>query len=150
VRDSPPKPPTTHLASALPTTHLTSALPFTGLREAFNGEHRRLYSYDLPNAAIELVNLRVTAIGALPLRATVTPAAGGGDIAKALVARRPVYFRAAGFIDTPCYARERLAPGMRFEGPAVVDQEDATILVAPGFRARIDTATDIILEREIN
>jgi N-methylhydantoinase A len=140
VRGSPPKPPTTHSASAL---------PFAGLREAFNAEHRRLYSYDLPNAAIELVNLRVTAIGALPQRAAATPVAGGGAIAKALVARRPVYFRGTGFVDTPCYARERLAPGMRFDGPAVVDQEDATILVAPGFRARIDTATDIILEKQL-
>jgi N-methylhydantoinase A len=68
-------------------------------------------------------------------------------VASARVGVRPVYFRGAGFIETSCYARERLAPGMRFDGPAVVDQEDATILVAPGFRARIDAATDIILER---
>ena len=33
------------------------------LVEAFHHEHRRLYSYDLPNAPVELVNLRVTAIG---------------------------------------------------------------------------------------
>ena len=118
------------------------------LSETFHAEHRRLYSYDLPNAAIELVNLRVTAIGALPQRAAATPAAGGGDIANALVGRRPVYFRDAGFVDTPCYVRDRLAPGMCFDGPAVVDQADATILIAPGFRARIDTATDIVLERD--
>jgi N-methylhydantoinase A/oxoprolinase/acetone carboxylase beta subunit len=36
---------------------------------------------------------------------------------------------------------------MRFDGPAVVDQEDATILVTPGFRARIDHSADIVLER---
>ncbi len=136
VRDSPPEP---------PTTHFVSALPFAGLRDAFNAEHRRLYSYDLPSAAIELVNLRVTAIGTLPQRAALAPAAAGGEAVP--VARRPVYFRGAGFVDTPCYARERLAPGMRFDGPAVVDQADATILVAPGFYARVDTAADIVLER---
>jgi N-methylhydantoinase A len=63
------------------------------------------------------------------------------------VARRHVYFRGVGFVDTPCYARERLAPGMAFSGPAVVDQGDATVLVAPGFTARIDSATDIVMER---
>jgi N-methylhydantoinase A/oxoprolinase/acetone carboxylase beta subunit len=36
---------------------------------------------------------------------------------------------------------------MTFDGPAIVDQEDATVLVAPGFRARIDHALDIHLER---
>ena len=32
----------------------------------FHAEHRRLYSYDLPNAPVELVNLRLTAVGTLP------------------------------------------------------------------------------------
>jgi N-methylhydantoinase A len=117
------------------------------LARTFHAEHRRLYSYDLPNAPIELVNLRVTAVGALPERATAAPRLAGGDLASALVRRRPVYFRGRGFVDTPCYARERLAPGLRFDGPAVVDQDDATVLIAPGFRARIDSAADIVLER---
>jgi N-methylhydantoinase A len=117
------------------------------LAERFHAEHRRLYSYDLPNARVELVNLRVTAIGGLPERAAPAAPAGSGDVRGALVGERPVYFRGAGFVTTPCYARERLAPGMRFDGPAVVDQEDATILVAPGFRARIDAAADIIMEK---
>ena len=118
------------------------------LTATFHAEHRRLYSYDLPSARIELVNLRVTAIGALPPRAESPPLRAGGDVAHALAGRRPVYFRGAGFRDTPCYARDRLAPGMRFDGPAVVDQADATILIAPGFRARIEPATNIVLERE--
>jgi N-methylhydantoinase A len=138
VRDAPPKPP---LESSAAEESLAD------LARRFHAEHRRLYSYDLPNAPIELVNLRVTAIGTLPER--VTPAITGtvGDLASARAGRRPVYFRGTGFVDTPCYARDRLAPGLRFDGPAVVDQEDATVLVAPGFRARIDSAADIVLER---
>ena len=127
-----------------------SVLTATRLSEliaTFHAEHRRLYSYDLPNATVELVNLRVTAIGGLPQRAAPPSRAGGGDVSRALVGRRAVYFRGAGFVETPCYAREQLAPGMRFEGPAVIDQEDATILVAPGFRAGIDAVADIVLER---
>src|SRR5262249_61341584 len=44
------------------------------LIQTFHAEHRRLYSYDLPRAQVELVNLRVTAIGVLPKRAM--PSAG--------------------------------------------------------------------------
>src|SRR5262249_60988860 len=40
------------------------------LTATFHAEHRRLYTYDLPGAPIELVNLRVTAIGTLPRRRT--------------------------------------------------------------------------------
>jgi N-methylhydantoinase A len=125
---------------------VTAAL-LADLTATFHAEHRRLYSYDLPNARIELVNLRVTAIGRLPQRAAPATSAAGGTAADAVEGDRPVYFRGAGVVRTPCYARERLAPGMAFDGPAVVDQDDATILVAPGFRARVDAAANIILER---
>jgi N-methylhydantoinase A len=36
---------------------------------------------------------------------------------------------------------------MTFDGPAVIDQDDATPLIAPGFRARVDRAHNIIVER---
>jgi N-methylhydantoinase A/oxoprolinase/acetone carboxylase beta subunit len=36
---------------------------------------------------------------------------------------------------------------MVFEGPAIIEQDDATPLVAPGFRARVDAAHNILLER---
>jgi N-methylhydantoinase A len=75
------------------------------------------------------------------------PPPGGGTLAAAITGRRPVYFRGAGFVSTPCYARGGLAPGMTFEGPAIVEQADATPLVAPGFRARVDDAHNLLLER---
>jgi N-methylhydantoinase A len=137
VRESPPKPPMAQ----------STGIDVAQVAQRFHAEHRRLYSYDLPTARIELVNLRVTAIGQLPQRAASAPRAAGGDAASARVGERPVHQRGAGFVSTPCYARDRLAPGMTFDGPAVVDQEDATILVAPGFRARVDAATNLILER---
>jgi N-methylhydantoinase A/oxoprolinase/acetone carboxylase beta subunit len=36
---------------------------------------------------------------------------------------------------------------MVFDGPAIIEQDDATALVAPGFRARVDHAHNIVLER---
>jgi N-methylhydantoinase A len=117
------------------------------LVETFHREHRRLYTYDLPSATVELVILRVTAIGGLPQRARPVSAASGGDAAAARTGERQVYFTRGGRTPTPCYARARLAPGMAFDGPALIDQEDTTVLVAPGFHARVDGALDVILER---
>ena len=119
----------------------------TALLATFHAEHRRLYTYDLPGAPIELVNLRVTAIGVLPKRAGTTAAEAGRDLGQARAGERRVYFRSAGFSPTPCYDRSRLAPGMTLDGPALVDQDDATSLIAPGFRARVDHAHNILLER---
>jgi len=123
------------------------------LVSTFHAEHRRLYTYDLPNAPIELVTLRVTAIGTLPKRAagtladeTLSPSGGEGRVRR-VVGSRPVYFRGRGFIDTPIYSRDTLTPGTAFEGPAIIEQSDATPLVAPGFRARVDKAGNLLLER---
>ena len=117
----------------------------TALVATFHHEHRRLYTYDLPSATVELVNLRVTAIGHLPQRATPVAPAGGGDAAGARAGQREVYFARGGRTMTPGYARAKLTPGMAFEGPALIDQEDATVLVAPGFRALVDQALNVIL-----
>jgi len=113
----------------------------------FHAEHRRLYTYDLPGAPIELVNLRVTAVGALPRRAAPPAAGGGDDHRTAVTGERQVYFRGTGFVAAPIYARAALGPGMAFDGPAVIDQDDATPLIAPGFRAHVDRAHNVILER---
>jgi N-methylhydantoinase A/oxoprolinase/acetone carboxylase beta subunit len=117
------------------------------LVSTFHAEHRRLYTYDLRSAPIELVTLRVTAVGSLPRRAAMSLPVAGHDLRAAVTGRRPVYFRGAGALDAPCYAREALAPGMSFEGPAIIEQSDSTPLVAPGFRARVDDAHNLILER---
>src|SRR5499427_8406500 len=90
------------------------------LLETFHGEHRRLYTYDLPGAPIELVNLRVTAIGVLPKRASESVARRDGDVRHARAGERRVYFRGAGVVVTPCYDRNRLGPGSSFDGPALV------------------------------
>ncbi|MGH7414807.1 MAG: hydantoinase/oxoprolinase family protein, partial [Candidatus Rokuibacteriota bacterium] len=124
-----------------------TAARLEALLATFHAEHRRLYSYDLPKAPVELVNLRLTAVGALPHRETRRPASGAGHLADARIGHRPVYFRGAGFVSTPCYARDGLAPGLVFDGPALIEQDDATPLVAPGFRARVDEARNLLLER---
>ena len=116
------------------------------LLATFHAEHRRLYTYDLPRAPIELVNLRVTAIGALPRRGEA--GAGGGPAPReAKTGERRVYFRGTGWRVTPSYDRARLRDGQEIVGPAVIEQDDATPLVAPGFAARVDPAGNLLLER---
>ena len=124
-----------------------TAARLQGLVSTFHAEHRRLYSYDLPAAPVELVNLRLTAVGALPRRETLGSAAGAGGLADARIGNRPVYFRGAGFLDTASYARDRLAPGMALHGPAIVEQSDATPLIARGFPGRVDAAHNLVVER---
>jgi N-methylhydantoinase A len=135
------------LTCAMPDGDLTPPL-VQRLVEAFHYEHRRLYSYDLPHAPVELVNLRVTAIGSLPKLNAQVVNASTTDLDSALTEIRPVYFEhMGGFVDTPCYARHRLCPGMTFDGPAIADQDDATTVIYPDFHTKVDPVGNLILAR---
>jgi N-methylhydantoinase A len=136
------------LTCPTPAGQLTQAL-VQELVRAFHREHRRLYSYDLPNAPVELVNLRVTGLGALAKLEAQASAVSAIDRDHAVPQTRPVYFEQLKvFAETPCYVRQRLSPGMTFNGPAIVDQDDATTVVYPNFRAKIDMVGNLILERQ--
>jgi len=64
----------------------------------------------------------------------------------ALLDRRPVAFGGQ-WIETAVYRRDRLRPGHAFPGPAVVAQMDATTVIPPGWRARVDGYGNLVVER---
>ncbi len=73
---------------------------------------------------------------------------GAGSAEAARVGTRDVYFRRGeGFVSTPIYDRERLAPGAAFAGPAVVEQMDSNTLVPPGWACRVDEYGNLLLTR---
>jgi 5-oxoprolinase (ATP-hydrolysing)/N-methylhydantoinase A len=60
--------------------------------------------------------------------------------------RRPVYFaEAGGWVDTPVYDRYALPPGATCEGPAVVEEREATTIVPPGDRLAVDATLNLRL-----
>jgi len=77
-------------------------------------------------------------------QAAARPAAEGG--APAPVDTRDVWFSADGAVETPVYERASLRPGHAIAGPAVIDQLDATTVVFPGDRVRVDGHLNLIVE----
>ncbi len=53
---------------------------------------------------------------------------------------------AGGFVTCPIYDRERLRPGNRIAGPAVIEQMDATTLLPPGMHATVDPIRNLLME----
>jgi N-methylhydantoinase A len=119
----------------------------TALAEGFAGMHRRLYGFAADDEPVQLVTFRVEATGLVP-KARLTPRAfTGSDGAGALADCRPVWLPEAGaFTPCPVYDRERLEPGDRFGGPAIVEQMDATTFVPGGMTAQVDAWLNLILE----
>ncbi len=115
-----------------------SAPDLEALRRAFLAAHHQAYGYAAEGEPIQVVNLRVWAVGRVaPLRWPTEPPAGP-DPAAARAGARPVFFDEAGdFVETPLYARERLRPGHRIAGPAIIEQMDSTTVLAPGQAADV-------------
>jgi N-methylhydantoinase A len=65
------------------------------------------------------------------------------------VARRKVIDPLSGkAFETTVYRREAMAPGASVAGPALIEEDDTTTVVAAGFAASVDEHGYIILERD--
>ena len=92
---------------------------------------------------MQLVNLRVTALGRQP-PLTLTQRA---DPDSARVRTRDVWFAGSGFVATPVHWRRGLQPGRAIAGPAIIEALDSTTVVPPGWLAQIDEFGCIRLTR---
>lgn len=115
-------------------------------RDDFRAAHMARYGHATPGREVEVVALRVR--GTLPGAPVQLPRESPGppDASAALLGDKPVWFDADGPTATPCYDRDALRAGHRFCGPALVFQFDSTLVVAPGWDARVDQWRNIRLQ----
>ncbi|HEX4746022.1 MAG TPA: hydantoinase/oxoprolinase family protein [Gaiellaceae bacterium] len=111
----------------------------------FHIEHDRAYGFAAPDEPIELVSARVRAIGRITKPAL--PVLEEGPTPEP-TKRRAVYFaESGGFVDASVLDRYALPAGARFEGPAIVEEYDSTLVVHPGFVAEADVHGNLLLRR---
>jgi N-methylhydantoinase A len=119
----------------------------------FHDAHEKRFGYsyrDVHGAVgrhvVEWVNLRVTGVGPIRRPRLREWPAGDGRPERALTGRRPVRFdgRSA---DCPIYSRDRLQPGDRLDGPAIIEEYGSTTVVFPTLRAEVDRFGNVLLTR---
>ncbi len=115
-----------------------------GLEERFNQLHEQLYGFRMPGTASEIVNLRAVGSGSVPKPELPTGSAGGPDASGAVAEEHEIVFH-GDRLPTKIYDRAGLAPGNRFEGPAIVTEFDSTTVVLPGYIAEVDTNFNILI-----
>jgi N-methylhydantoinase A len=58
-----------------------------------------------------------------------------------------VYFPEAGrYVETPVFDRYRLTAGTAFDGPAVLEERECTVIAGPSCRVRIDPYANLFLD----
>jgi N-methylhydantoinase A len=123
-----------------------SATDLDRLRAEFHAMHERSYGYAAPDDAIELVNVRLAAVGVTPKPRRAPLPEGGPSAAKAVKGHRDVWFaETQGTHKTTVLDRGQLLRGNVIEGPAIVEEHDASTLIHPGWVARVDEHANLVL-----
>jgi len=115
---------------------------------SFHAEHRRLYGYSLEaeNVPIDLINIRLQAIGATEKAVYPEDRYAGADASHAFKGMRSVYIpEAAKFEDVPVYDGHQLRHGARIMGPALVESVTTAIFVSASYDAIVDRYRSVVV-----
>ena len=113
------------------------------LAELFHLEHEKIYGFRDLDSAIEITTERMRVTGKIPpIRLPDLGAAPRGGAAPANSRR---VFHRGRFLSVPVYLRRALGRGQTLAGPAIVEQEDCTIWIIPGWSAVVDRIGNLIL-----
>ena len=134
------------LPVALPEGPINPAT-LTALEEGFLAAHKQRYGFVAEGETIQLVTFRVEASGFVPKADLKPQPLGEADASAAIIGRREVWFPEIGdFTSCPIYDRIKLGAGNRIEGPAIVEQMDATTVIPPGSRVHVEPYLNLIME----
>ena len=117
------------------------------LEQAFSEFYQKAYGYSRKEKEVELVNLRVAALGRVEKPILSSNVFSGESISGAMKERRQVYFY-GNFVDCPVLQREFLPRAASIDGPAVIEEFSSTTVVFPEWKATVDEFGNLILEHK--
>ena len=114
----------------------------TTTRQRFHELHQQRFGHSHPQRAVQIVATRVKAV--LQPRQPELPAQPLDDVSAehALLGERPMIFT-SGEQQARIYERTRLRHGNRIQGPALLVQEDCSILLPPAWEGTVDSMGNI-------
>ncbi len=113
----------------------------------FGRRHRRLYGYVSAEDPVLFVSARLTAVGVRKKAVMEGCATGSRRLSKEAVTGWTEVWFGDEAEETPVVSREKIVPGNRFDGPALVRQYDTTTVIPKGWRAEMDRWKNIVLRR---
>lgn len=118
----------------------------SGIRAQFEGYHRQRYGFDL-DLPTEIATIRVLGRGSVRGVDLRPNSFADYPVGEARDREESVYFQDQ-WLPTPIFRRDRLASGHRVAGPAVVEQDDATTVIEPGYVGTVDDYLNILMKKE--
>ncbi|MCK4556058.1 MAG: hypothetical protein KAU47_00975, partial [Candidatus Aminicenantes bacterium] len=112
------------------------------LQKEFHKIHAKTYGLSSPGESIQIVNVRLRAIKILPRHEMPGFDSPGNSAVRNTKKRQSVWIKNEKW-ECPFHDRSRLRSGERIEGPAVIQENESTILVIPGWHLRVDKSGNL-------
>jgi N-methylhydantoinase A/oxoprolinase/acetone carboxylase beta subunit len=109
------------------------------IRRLFDEIYKKLYGRTYPDTPVEFINFRVRV--SLPKKLLQLPkwTGRGNSIENAVKGKRKAYSAIVGdFIDYTVYDRYALSTGVKFEGPAIIEERESTVVVGEDASVSVD------------
>jgi N-methylhydantoinase A len=118
------------------------------VRAKFDQRHAQIHGHAAKERPVEVVSyrlrVRVTVPKYEPRPRPAPAAARSPDVARK--GQRKMHYGANASVEATLYERDRLDIGMAIEGPAIVEQFDATTVIPAGWSGRVDGFRNLILQ----
>jgi N-methylhydantoinase A len=114
--------------------------------ESFHSRHQKLYSYSHDRRQVEIVNLRVKAVAVTPKIPLVEEPGQRTLDPKAVIRKQSIFYGKAA-AEGMVIDRSRLAPDNAVRGPALVIDPESTAFLPPGYAARVDGYSNLIIRK---
>lgn len=123
---------------------LRRAADAAALTELFHQAHEKVYSFRDRSSSVEITAERLRVVGEIPPVSLPRLAAQGAAVSATVRS----LFLDGGSIAAAVYQRDDLRPDQTLRGPAIVEQEDTTTIVLPGWSATVDAIGNLLIARE--
>ena len=117
------------------------------MRGAFEAAHRARFGFIDATKSLVVEAVSVEAIGAA--RKFSEPVLPTVENERPEPAHRARFYSAGAWHDASVFLRERLEPGHRMAGPSILIEPHQTLVVEPGWEARITERNHVVLERVV-
>src|SRR5215475_967346 len=115
------------------------------IAESFHARHLQTYGHQNRDEPVQLVSVRVAAIGAIPPLAVRNRTPPHGT--NAVKSEREIWFRETGVVRATIYDRRLMPAGLTLFSPAVIESLESTILVPPDWQAKMNQDGFVMLQR---
>jgi N-methylhydantoinase A len=116
------------------------------MRRRFDAQHEQAHGHKAESEPVELVSVRLVSLGIVPEAKLAAAKPTGKKIDEARIGRRKVFFgKEHGPLDCDIYHRDRLEPGHKISGPAIVEQLDTTTVIHPEQHVLVDDYRNLLV-----